>query len=392
MISNMIINNLMKKDSNIKSEHNRMKIGYISGVTGIIVNILLFVVKLLVGLTAQSVSIMADSFNNLSDAASSIITIVGFKLSSIPADKEHPFGHGRMEYISALVVAFMVMIVGFQFIKTSIDKILNPTIVKFSMIPFVLLVISILFKVFLAIFNTRLGKAIDSSSLKAAAFDSIGDVVTTTVVVISFLASKYTTLPIDGYIGVVVALVILISSINLIRETISPLLGEAPDRELVNNIQKSLMSYDNIVGVHDLIVHSYGPGRCMASIHAEIPSSLNVMDIHEIIDTAEREISSKLNIILVIHMDPICLDDDIINSTRTEVLKIVTEDPHFISMHDFRIVGDGKHKNILFDVVLKNDKEFNKLSDDELKQNLEDKIKKIYPSYGYVITIDRNYI
>lgn len=392
MFSNRLVNYLLKKDPNIKSEYNRTKVGYISGITGIIINLFLFIIKLFSGIISGSVSIMADSFNNLSDAASSVVTIVGFKLSTLPADEEHPFGHGRIEYLSALVVAFMVMLVGVQFIKTSFEKILNPETVIFSTIPFILLLISILFKVFLALFNNNLGKLIDSTTLKAAAFDSIGDVIITTVVVISFILSKFTSIPIDGYIGVIVALFILISGIKLIKETISPLIGEAPSKELVNEIQRSLMSYDNIIGVHDLIVHSYGPGRCMASIHAEIPSSLDVMTIHEIIDNAEREISAKLNIILVVHMDPICVDNKDIIKTRTEVLKIVADHPNLLSMHDFRMVGKGDHKNLIFDVVLKNDKNSSKVTDEYIKDTLKKEITKIHPNYGVVITIDRNYI
>ena len=276
----------------------------------------MFIIKLSVGLFSNSVSILADAFNNLSDAASSIITIIGFKMANKPADAEHPFGHGRIEYITAMIVSFMVMLVGLQFVKTSFQKIINPTLVTFELWPFILLLISIGFKFWLSKFNKSIGNKINSSTLKATATDAMGDVFTSTTVVISFLISKFTTLPIDGYIGIVVALAIVYSGFSLIKETLSPLLGEPPDPVLVSDITDMVMSYDNITGIHDLIVHNYGPGRIMASIHAEIPSNIDIMEIHHIIDTAEREISKKLNIYLVIHMDPICVDTDEIIEAR----------------------------------------------------------------------------
>lgn len=274
------------------------------------VNLLLFSIKLTVGLIVTSIAVIADAFNNLSDAASSIVTILGFKISKMPADKEHPFGHGRMEYISALIVAFMVMLVGMQFVKSSFERILNPEKVTFELIPFLLLVVSILLKVWLSIFNRYMGNKINSSALKAASVDALGDVFTSSCVVLSLLAAKYTDFPIDGYAGIVVALVILYSGFSLIKETISPLLGEAPSPELVESINSSLLSYDYITGVHDLIIHNYGVGKFMATIHAEIPADINILKIHNIVDKAEREISKKLGIMLFIHMDPVSNDNE----------------------------------------------------------------------------------
>ena len=291
MLSNFLIRRFIKNSDNIADNKVRIAYGNLGGIVGICVNSLLFLIKLFVGIFAGSVAIMADAFNNLSDAASSVITIIGFKMANKPADAEHPFGHGRIEYLSALIVSFMVMLVGFQFVKTSFSKILNPEAVKFEFIPFILLLISIGFKLWLSKFNKNLGNKINSSALKAAGTDALGDVFTSSTVVISFLAAKFTTLPIDGYIGILVALAIIYSGFTLINETISPLLGEAPDPELVNNIIEMVLSYENIIGVHDLIIHNYGPGRVMASIHAEIPADINIMTIHDIIDKAEREIS-----------------------------------------------------------------------------------------------------
>lgn len=391
MFANYIIRRITNDSNDIKSEKVRVKVGYISGIVGIIINSLLFAVKLFVGMISGSVAIMADSFNNLSDASSCIITIIGFKLSSMPADKEHPFGHGRLEYISALIVAFMVMVVGLQFVKTSFERIFNPSEITFEMIPFILLLISILFKVFLAIFNGSLGKKIESSALKASAFDSIGDVITTSVVALSFLASKFTKIPIDGYIGLIVSLIILYSSFSLIKETLNPLIGEAPDEKLVAGINEGVMAFDHIIGVHDLMIHNYGPGKIMASIHAEVPANLDLITVHEVIDDAEKKLSSKFNIILVIHMDPVSLDNKEINETRAELEKIIKYNPLIESMHDFRMVGKGEHKNLIFDVVVYNDKVKKISSEKEIIDQLTEAIKDIHPSYNCVITIDKKY-
>lgn len=335
---------------------------------------------------------MADAFNNLSDAASSIVTIIGFKMADKPADAEHPFGHGRMEYISALIVAFMVMLVGIQFIKSSFERILNPVSITFEFIPFILLLVSILFKLWLSRFNKFIGNTINSSALKAASVDALGDVFTSSCVTISFLASKFTSFPIDGYFGLIVAVFIVYSGYTLIKETINPILGEAPDPELVNSIKEMVLSYEHITGVHDLIVHNYGPGRCMASIHAEIPSDISVMKIHEIIDTAEREISSKLNIYLVIHMDPICVFTDEVKLAYDEINKIIKYNPLIKSMHDFRVVGEGKKKNLIFDVVVNPENLKKIMSVDELKEDIITAIKSIHPEYNCIITIDNDYV
>lgn len=303
MLTNLLLKFATKENTNLLDNEVRGRVGYLAGIVGIIVNLILFIIKLTIGIIVSSIAVLADAFNNLSDAASSIITIVGFKLSNLPPDKEHPYGHGRIEYLSALIVAFMVMLVGFQFIKTSINRIMNPQAVVFEWIPFIILLVSILFKVWLSIFNKKLGDKISSSTLKATATDALGDVFTTSVVAISLLAALFTDMPIDGYIGILVAIAILYAGFSLVRETINPLIGEAPDEELINLIKDGVLSYEYITGVHDLIVHNYGHGRTMASIHAEFPADIDVMTIHEIIDKAERELSEKFELHLVIHMD-----------------------------------------------------------------------------------------
>ena len=388
MFSNFLVKRFVKDSENVSDIKVRGAYANLAGVVGIITNLILFIIKLSVGLLSNSVSILADAFNNLSDAASSIITIVGFKMANKPADAEHPFGHGRIEYITAMIVSFMVMLVGLQFVKTSFQKIINPTPVTFELLPFILLLVSIVFKFWLSKFNKSIGNKINSSTLKATATDAMGDVFTSTTVVISFLISKFTTLPIDGYIGIIVALAIVYSGFSLIKETLNPLLGEPPDPVLVSNITDMVMSYENITGIHDLIVHNYGPGRIMASIHAEIPSNIDIMEIHHIIDTAEREISKKLNIDLVIHMDPICVDTDEIIEARNMVQDVLSKYEEIKSFHDFRIVGDHDKKNLIFDIEVSPTCLSNESNSAKLLSNIKNDIKEKSPEYRCVITVD----
>ncbi|MCF6465780.1 cation diffusion facilitator family transporter [Clostridium sp. Cult2] len=391
MLTNLLLKFATNGNTDFLDNKVRGRVGYLAGIVGIIVNLILFITKLTIGIMVSSIAVLADAFNNLSDAASSIITIVGFKLSNLPPDKEHPYGHGRIEYLSALIVAFMVMLVGFQFIKTSINRIINPQAVVFEWIPFIILLVSILFKVWLSIFNKKLGDKISSSTLKATATDALGDVFTTSVVAISLLAALFTDVPIDGYIGILVAIAILYAGFSLIKETISPLIGEAPDEELINLIKDGVLSYEYITGVHDLIVHNYGPGRTMASIHAEFPADIDVMTIHEIIDKAERELSEKFELHLVIHMDPICIDTKEIVKARNEVKEIIKDNPIVKSMHDFRIVGKGNKKNLIFDIVIDGNELDNNITEEDIKLNICNAIKENSPQYNCIITIDKEY-
>lgn len=391
MLTKSLLKIATKGNENYQDKTTRRNVGFLSGVVGIIINTLLFAIKLIVGILVSSVAVIADAFNNLSDAASSLITIIGFKMANKPPDKNHPFGHGRIEYISALIISFLVILVGFQFVKTSIERILNPEPVTFQLIPFILLIISIAFKLWLAIFNKTLGNKINSTSLKATSTDAFGDVFITLVVTLSLLASRFTTFPIDGYVGVIVALFILYAGYSITKETVSPLIGEAPDKEFIMNIENSLLSYNYITGVHDLIIHNYGPGRTMASIHAEIPASIDIMTIHEIIDKAEREISDKFNIHLVIHMDPISVDTEEVTEVKNEINRIIKYNPLIKSMHDFRVVGKGDKKTLIFDVVV-DIINLNKISSPEkLEKDIISAVEDINPSYNCIITIDEDY-
>ena len=389
MISKYLIKKFIKNPENIEDKKTRNSYVYLGSVVGIICNLILSSIKITVGIVSGSVSILADGFNNLSDMASSVITMIGIKLANRPADKEHPFGHGRMEYLSALVVAFMVMLVGVQFIKSSIDRIMNPVPISFEMVPFILLLLSLIVKFWLSKFNKYVGEKINSSALKAASVDALGDVFTSGCVLISFVAAKFTTLPIDGYVGLVVSLAILYAGYSLVKDTISPLLGEAPDEDLVKAIKQGVLSYDNIIGVHDLIIHNYGVGKCMASIHAEIPSNIDLITIHEIIDSAEREISQKLDIYLVIHMDPMCIHDDKINALKGKVQNILLEFDAIKSMHDFRLTEGENKINLIFDIEVDAHNINTKAKEEKLRNDLIKEIKKLNPLYNCLITIDK---
>lgn len=392
MISKLLVSKFVKDSENIQNDDVRNSYGYLAGIVGILSNLILFIVKFTVGTLSSSIAVTADAFNNFSDMASSIITMIGFKLASMPPDKEHPFGHGRLEYISALIVAFMVMLVGVQFTKSSIDRILNPVSIKFEIIPFILLVISIAVKFWLSTFNKFVGNKINSSALKAAATDAMGDVFTSSCVVVSFLIARFTDIPIDGYIGILVSLAILYAGFSLVKETISPLLGEAPDPELVKDITEGILSYEYITGAHDLIIHNYGVGKCIASIHAEIPANIDIMTIHDVIDMAEKELSDRLKIHLVIHMDPISMETEEVKKARLDLQKAIDDCIFIKSIHDFRMVGKGDKKNLIFDVVVESEKSKGALSDEEVKSIIINKVQKIHPKYNCIITVDKDFL
>ncbi|ARC85831.1 cation diffusion facilitator transporter family protein [Clostridium argentinense CDC 2741] len=392
MISKLIVRKFIKNYDDVKNKDVREKYGYLGGIIGILINLLLFGIKVTIGIFSNSIAVIADAFNNLSDVGSSVITIFGFKLASKPADREHPFGHGRIEYISGLIVAFIVMIVGFQFVLSSIERIKNPTPVNFSLIPFLLILVSILFKVWLSSFYGYVGKTIDSSALKASSVDALSDVISSSTVALSLLLSNFFSFPLDGYMGIVVSLIILYAGYNLVKDTLNPLLGMAPDKELVESIQKSVLSYDNICGVHDLMIHNYGPGRIIASIHAEVPCNISIVKIHEIIDKAEKEVSKELDIYLVIHMDPINTNSEDVLKDRNILDEVLKNFPIIKSIHDFRVVGEGEIKNLIFDAVIDVSHHLSKDEEHKLIKDIDNSIKKIHSKYNVIITIDKDYL
>jgi len=391
MLVDNLIKRVIKNSEAVEQPAVRGHYTYFVSIIGVLVNFLLFVIKLSVGLFSGSIAIMADAFNNLTDIASSGIMIVGIKLANRPADKEHPYGHGRIEYISALVVAVSVMAFGFQLAKSSFERILNPEFITFDWLSFCLLFVSVLFKVWLSHLFKQIGHKINSSSLKAAGVDALGDVLISGTVLLSFAIAPFIPFSIDGYVGVGVALFILYMGFNLIKETLSPLVGEAPDPQLVESITKSMLNYPHITGVHDLIIHSYGVGRTMASIHAEIFADLDIMEIHDILDQAEREISAALNIHLVIHMDPVSAETEEVRKVKSELQTIIDRHPVIVSMHDFRLVGKEPRKNLTFDLVVDGYKLSKEFTDDQLKAEVTAKIKEKHPDYHCIIVIDRHF-
>lgn len=391
MLTNYLLKVTTKGETDFTNREARTKVGYLASIVGLITNILLSITKLSIGFMISSIGVIADGFNNLSDAASSVITIIGFKLSNMPADKEHPYGHGRLEYISALIVAFMVMMVGFQFVKSSLDKIINPQLVKFEFVPFMILVISISAKVWLSFFNKKLGDIINSSVLKATSIDALGDVLTTSVVVISILIGKFTTFPVDGYIGIIVSVLIIYSGYNLVKETISPLIGEAPDEELIQSIYKDVLSYDYITGAHDLVIHTYGAWKTMATIDVEFPGNIDVIAIHDVIDSIERELGEKYNLTLVIHMDPLGHESKERYELRNEIKHIIKRISTIKSMHDFHILEEGDKKTVEFHLVIDGNKMDKQFMGEDLKNEVIKEIKKINSDLDCNIIIDIEY-
>lgn len=389
MLTDILIKSFIKDKDNTRNKHVRQKYGYLGGFVGIVCNVILSAVKVAVGLMVNSIAITADAVNNLSDAASSIITLIGFKITNKPADREHPFGHGRIEYISAMVVSFMVILVGFEFLKSSFDRIRNPVVLKFDIISFSVLILSIGVKIWLSRFYKKIGRIIGSKTMEASAVDSLSDVIATSVVALSLLGSLWITFPIDGYIGLLVSAFIIYSGISLTKETLNPLLGEAPEPEFITEITEKTMSYDGIIGIHDMIVHSYGPGRCIVSLHAEIPAKMDIMKAHDIIDLAEQEISEEMDIHMVIHMDPINTDDKVVQKTQGEIVEVISEMHEELTIHDFRIVGGDGHKNVIFDLVVPF--EYDEKRAKDLSKEVARAIKAKYPNYDAVINIDRAY-
>lgn len=392
MVTNYLLKMTLKGDNDYNNKDTRIKVGYLASIVGLIINVLLTLIKMSIGLLISSVSVIADAINNLSDTASSIITIVGFNLSAKPADKEHPYGHGRLEYIAALMVAFMVILVGFQFIQTSYDRIINPVPVKFELFSFVILIISIGSKIWLSAFNKDLGDKINSAGLKATAQDALGDVMTTSVVVLSIVLGQFTTLPIDGVVGIIVSLLIMFNGYNLVKDTISPLIGEAPDEELIKNIYEDVASYDYISGSHDLLIHTYGAGKTMATIDVEFPADVDVIEIHDVIDQMEREIGERYDLTLVVHMDPLGPESKERFRLRQEIKRIIKKDPIVKSMHDFQVLEDDKEEIIEFHVVVDGNMLNKEDTDESIKINIEEQIEEKCVGMKCNIVVDIDYL
>lgn len=350
-MTNLLIKLFVKDSKNTSDPAVRKRYGYLGAFTGIVLNILLFLGKLIAGILSGGISVIADAFNNLSDAGSSIMTFVGFKMAGMPADSEHPYGHGRMEYVSGIIISFIIMMMGFELGKSSVEKIFSPKKSEFSILAVSVLGASLLVKLWMALFNTKLGRKIDSATMKAAAADSLSDCISTSVVIICMFIQLFSGFELDSYAGIIVALFILYTGFNTFKESLTPLLGAKPKKELVEEIENTVMNYDGIVGVHDLMVHDYGVGRMVISLHAEISSKTDIMLAHELIDLIEDDLREKYRCSVTIHMDPVVVDDQKADEVKKVVLDIIKNIDNSLTIHDFRITDGVSRINVIFDLV-----------------------------------------
>ena len=367
----------------------RERYGILSGGVGIFLNLLLSLGKFFAGVLTGSIAVTADAFNNLSDAGSSVVTLVGFKLAGQKADDGHPFGHGRMEYLAGLLVSLLILMVGVELGKTSIEKIFHPEGVDFSLVTVVILIASILVKLWMCLFNRKLGRRIGSAAMEATATDSLSDVVATSAVLAGTLVGGLAHISIDGWVGVVVAVFILRAGWGAAKDTIDPLLGTAPDPALVQGIQDVVLSHKQVVGMHDLVIHDYGPGRRMCSFHAEVPQNADLMEAHDAIDHIEREVFQKFGVETTAHMDPIATEDEVVNALREQVRQLVREVDGDMTIHDFRVTRGPQHTNLIFDVVVPHRCKY---SDEEIVRQITEKIRGLNPDYYAVLQLDRSYV
>lgn len=384
----ILINLFIKDKDNTSSPKVRLSYGILCGIVGIFLNVVLFLGKLIGGLFSNSIAITADAFNNLSDAGSSLITLIGFKMAGQKPDHNHPFGHGRIEYLSGLLVSIAILIMSFELIKSSIKKIIHPSDVVFNPIVIVILIASILVKLYMSFYNHSIGKKINSAAMKVTATDSISDTFATSAVLIAILVNHVTSLKIDGYCGFLVGIFIFFAGISAAKETIAPLLGQSPSKEFVSSIEDIVMSHGDILGIHDLIVHDYGPGRLMITLHAEVPASGDMFELHDLIDNIEHDLREELNCHAVIHLDPVMNNDTETIELKEKVTKILNNIDSSLTLHDFRIVKGPTHSNIIFDVMVIYTFE---MSDQELKEMIQAQVHQINPNYNTVIDIDKDY-
>lgn len=388
-MTEFLVNKFIKDSANIESTEVRTRYGMLASVVGIFCNVLLFSVKLAIGLILSSLAVTADAFNNLSDAASSIISFVGVKMAGKPADAEHPFGHGRIEYIAALIVSFLVIEVGFTFFKSSISKIMHPEEITFDPVPFIILILSILVKLWMAFFNNKLGKRIDSKVMLATAADSLGDVITTSATVISIVICHFTSINVDAIAGLIVSGIVIWSGISIAKDTLEPLIGQRVPSELYQKITDMVESYEGIVGAHDLIVHNYGPNRSMATIHAEVPNDVSIEASHEIIDRIERDAKKELNILLVIHMDPVEMRDEEVLELRNKTSHIVHALDPELHFHDFRVLKENEQKNLIFDLVVPDS--YTEKDANRVMHQLIALLHEMEKNVDCIITLDRSF-
>lgn len=389
-MTSLLIKIFIKNYENIKDENVRKKYGELGSFVGIFSNVLLFLIKLAIGIIINSVAIMADSFNNLSDTLASVVTLFGFKLGSKPADKEHPFGHGRMEYVAGLIVSFIILLIGFEFFRASFIKILKPEQLYFNYVSIIILFITVLIKIWQALFNTKIGKLINSHSLVATAADSRNDVIVTLTSIISLFILKFFNINLDGYFGLIVSIFLIYSGYSLAKETLSPLLGESINQELAKNIKDIVLSFDGVLGVHDILVHNYGPNKSIASLHVEVPNNVCIDVSHQMVDAIENRVKKELGIFLTIHIDPVNLYDERIFEIISELKKLFSEYPENIDSHDHRIVDGRDTINFIFDLVIPY--EFSAEKQNQLVFKIKERVSALDKRYKCIINIEKSFI
>ena len=378
----------IKDSENVTDQRVRSAYGYLCGAVGIVLNILLFVGKFAAGTLSGSVAVTADAFNNLSDAGSSVISLIGFRLASQKPDPHHPFGHGRFEYIASLVISIIIIVMGFELGKSSFEKIVRPEPVEYSALTFVILAVSILVKLYMFLYNRSTGKRIDSSTMRATAMDSISDAVSTTAVLVSSMIAFFTSVSVDGWMGLAVAAFILFTGFQSAKETVDSLLGAPPEKEFVDEVANIVLSHDGIIGIHDMIVHNYGPGREFVSLHAEVPSDGNMVEIHDTIDNIEHDILQEMGCLATIHMDPVDVRDEFTANVKKRVKEIIEAIDPVITFHDFRMVSGPTHTNVIFDIVVPYGY---KLSDEEVVKRISDAIHESDENLFAVIEVDKDF-
>lgn len=373
----------------LQNNTQRQRIGKLAGIIGIAGNVFLCIIKLVAGFVSGSVSIVADALNNLSDAITSVITVVSFRLSGKPADKDHPYGHERIEYVTTLILAFLIVFIGYELVKTSVSRIINPVRMPLGFLTVTILVVSVAGKVIMSRMYRHYAKKIDSPVLYASSKDAINDVYATSAVLIAAVVGAKFNIALDGYAGLAVSAFIVFSGISLIKESVNPILGSSPDKALIDEVAGRIMSYEGVIGIHDLIVHNYGPSKVFASVHAEVDANGDILESHDLVDNIERDISKNMGIELVIHMDPVVINDEGVNNARETVTKIVTDIDAALTIHDFRMVRGSTHTNIIFDVVIP----FGfKYKESKLFEIIQSKVwDKIGKEYFCVISFDKDY-
>ena len=387
-MTKLLIRLFVKNYDEINDDKVRWNYGRLSSFVGIFSNILLFLVKFIIGSISNSIAITSDAFNNLSDCVSCIITLFGYHLASKPADKDHPFGHGRMEYIISIIISFLIFMVGIELLKSSFNKIISPEPVEFSLFILIIMLLTVLVKVWMFLFNRYLGNKINNSAMVATSKDSLNDCIATSVAIVSLILSNYIDLPIDGIMGIFVSLFILYSGYGILKDTLDDLLGKPADREVVTKINELIMEDPHIIGIHDLIIHDYGPGKSIGSCHVEVNAHDSFIAVHDVVDQIEKKIQEELHIMMTLHMDPIDNDDKLTNEYKQMILDIIKKIDKNLSIHDFRIVSGPSHTNLIFDCVIPFDSE---LTEDKLKQLIDDELAKKDKKFFTVITFDRDY-